>query len=148
MNMDEGIHYNGVFISPEKIYMLQGKGVVASVVKEEIVSIALSEGYQSERPFMQIGFGVITLLISAYPLLYAASRPRVIHVEICTIVAFFPLGLWLLREGLQRGYYLDVELKNGTRKMAFEKNCDAAALKKFAKNAAKLGYQIDISDLN
>jgi hypothetical protein len=148
MKIDEGVHYNGVFVSPEKIYMLQGKGIVASVLKEEVVSVTLKEGYQSERPFIQTGFGILTLLLSAYPLLYMASAPPVFHVDICAMAAFLPLGLWLLKEGMRRGYYLSIELKNGTRKLAFEKNCAKSALKEFIRNAAKLGYQINDSDLN
>jgi hypothetical protein len=148
MKVANAMYYSGILIAPEKIAMFQGKSEVASVQKKDIQTITLEEGYQSERPILQIAFGIVILLLPLYSILYLLGgllSGATIRVPILLALAFAPLGIWMIREGIRRGYYLHITLENDTRKLGFDKNCDQTALKAFLKDASQLGYVIDAS---
>lgn len=148
MKVANAIYYNGILIAPEKIAMFQGKSEVASVQKKDIQTITLEEGYQSERPILQIAFGGIILLLPLFSILYLLGgllSGTTVRISFLLAFAFAPLGVWMIREGMRRGYYLLITQDNDARKLGFDKICDQAALKAFLKDASQLGYVIDAS---
>src|SRR5690606_34527969 len=150
MKNSESIYYNGILFTPEKIAMIQAKSEVASVLKKDIRAISLEEGRQSERPILQIVFGVAILFIPLFSILYILGgliTGEPLRIPLLLALAFAPLGVWMIREGIRHGFYLLIELDNDKRKLAFEKNCEKTKLKEFAKSARQLGYGIDASIL-
>jgi hypothetical protein len=150
MKNSEAIYYNGILLTPEKIAMIQGKSEVASVFKKDIRAISLEEGRQTERPTLQIVFGIAILFIPFFSILYILGgliSGEPLRIPLLLALAFAPLGVWMIREGIRHGYYLLIELDNDRRKLAFEKNCEKTKLKEFTKSARQLGYGIDASIL-
>lgn len=150
MKNSDVIYYSGILLTSEKIAMIQGKSEVASVLKKDIRAISLEEGQQSERPILQVIFGIAVLFIPLLTILYIlggliAGEP--LRIPFLLALAFAPLGVWMIREGIRRGFYLLIELDNDKRKLAFEKNCEKPELKEFIKSANRLGYVIDASIL-
>lgn len=128
--------------------MIQEKSEVASVIKKDIRSISLKEGRQSERPTLQIFFGIAVLFIPLFSILYILGGlifGEPLRIPFLLALTFAPLGVWMIREGIRSGYYLLITLDNDTRKLGFDKSCDKAALKEFLKDANQLGYVIDAS---
>ena len=152
MKNSDAIYYNGILLTPEKIAMIQGKrkSEVASVLKKDIRAVLLEEGRQSERPILQIVFGIAILFIPLFSILYILSgliTGEPLRIPLLLALAFAPLGVWMIREGIRHGFYLLIELDNDKRKLAFEKNCEKPELKEFIKSANRLGYVIDASIL-
>jgi hypothetical protein len=70
MKNSDAIYYSGILLTSEKIAMIQGKSEVASVLKKDIRAISLEEGHQSERPILQVIFGIAVLFIPLFTILY------------------------------------------------------------------------------
>jgi len=113
------MYYCGILIAPEKIAMIQGKGEVASVQKKDIHRITLEEGYQSERPILQIAFVILLPLYSIIYLLSGLLTGVSLRILVLLALEFALLGIWMIREGMRRGYYLRIELQKDMRKLGF-----------------------------
>lgn len=119
MKITNTMYYCGILIASEKIAMIQGKGEVASVQKKDIHRITLEEGYQSERPILQIAFVLLLPLYSIIYLLSGLLTGVSLRILVLLALEFALLGIWMIREGMRRGYYLRIELQKDMRKLGF-----------------------------
>ncbi len=148
MQKPEFIFCNGILATPEKISMIEGQSEVITIYKKDIQHISLEHGYQSERPIVQIVFGVVVLMISMYPILklMAAFLSDIkVHILAFLMLALIPIGVWAIRSALKRGYYLDVQLENDRRKLGFQTGWDKTGMTEFFKQIAPFGYIVDAS---
>lgn len=119
MKITNTMYYCEILIALEKIAMIQGKGEVASVQKKDIHRITLEEGYQSERPILQIAFVILLPLYSIIYLLSGLLTGVSLRILVLLALEFALLGIWMIREGMRRGYYLRIELQKDMRKLGF-----------------------------
>ncbi len=144
------IFFNGILATPYRISMVEGKTEVITVRKEDIKQITLEKGYQAERPIVQLAFGIIVLGVSFFPVLrlYGALTGYTrMHAMEIMILAFAPVGIWLIQGAMKHGYFLSVELENDRRKLGFQTKCKKADLREFVRQVAILGYTVDTSNL-
>jgi hypothetical protein len=150
MTNHEYVLFNGIFAHPDRISMFEGGTEVAIVCKADIRKILLEFGNQADRPVVQLVFGIIVLLAALFPIfrfVVAMLGYGRMHVLEFVILAFVPLGIWIIRNGLKYGAYLNIELENGYRKLGFQDDCEDAELLAFCRRIADLGYIVDTSSV-
>jgi hypothetical protein len=150
MTRPEYVLFNGIFANPDRISMFEGRTEIAIVRKADIRKISLEFGNQADRPVVQMVFGIILLMISLFPIfrfIGAMMGYFRMHVIEFMILAFVPLGIWIIRNGSKYGAYLNIELENDHRKLGFQEDCEDAELLEFCRRIADLGYIVDTSSV-
>jgi hypothetical protein len=114
------------------------------VPRASIRSVEVGFASGAERPLVIAILGVVVLLVAAFPLLFFAAVLIVggqMRIEIFTMLAMAPFGIWLLWFALKKRMVLLVQTQQGRRKLVFSKSAEPAAAQAFvAQVAATFGY--------
>jgi hypothetical protein len=142
--------YGGIYITEKGIYNLNSKNEPRLFIeKTRIKNIKFNYGYLVDNPWGQILVGVILILIVIlFPgaTIYAwLTQGGPIYDLSLVLLWLLPFGLWLLVGALQRGFYLDISLDQGRRKIPIKRKIDPAVMRKHLLDAVVTGYDIEIS---
>lgn len=146
-----GVRFHNVVFDPQGITLYDRQSKLLHVLKQDIRHITLKHGFQSERPIVQVLFGLAIVGAGIYFVLYfllIARLERVIHDVGCLSPLLLPVGIWFVVDGLKKRLYFEVSLNKDKRKFPLGKNPDKGELRKFVKLASQLGYSIDANILN
>jgi hypothetical protein len=144
------VRFHNIEFSPEGIALLSQNSKLLFVAKKEIRQITLKYGFQSERPIVEMTFGILILGLGVYLILNIILKAliyRVMHVEELLGLLLLPIGGWFFVDGFRKRLYFEVKLDNDKRKFPLGKNPDKNELQKFIRYASQLGYVIDASFL-
>jgi hypothetical protein len=144
----QAVRFHNVEFSVQSVALLDQQNKILTVSKKDIRSVILKYGFQSERPFVQVGFGLTLILIGLYfiaDFILQALINRIVYTTMLLSLLLLPVGLWFIVDGVRRRLYFEVALDNDRRKFPLGKNPDAGKLQEFIKAASQLGYVIDVS---
>jgi len=145
------VRFQNKEFSTQDMTLLDQQSKILSVAKKDVQKITLKYGFQSERPFVQVGFGVALLLIGLYFIvnfILQALINRIIYTDMLLSILLFPVGVWFMVDGFRRRLYFEVSLDQDKRKFPLGKNPDKGELQRFIKIASRLGYPIDATILD
>jgi hypothetical protein len=145
------VRFQNIEFSTQDMTLLDQQSKILSVAKKDVQKITLKYGFQSERPFVQVGFGVALLLIGLYFIvnfILQALINRIIYTDMLLSILLFPVGVWFMVDGFRRRLYFEVSLDQDKRKFPLGKNPDKGELQRFIKIASRLGYPIDATILD
>ncbi len=145
------IRFHNVEFSIQGISLLDQQSKIVSVTKKDIRTITLKYGFQSERPFVEVVFGIALVLVGFYFILNFILQilfNRIAYTDMVLSVLLLPIGIWFTIDGFKKRLYFEVTLDNDKRKFPLGKNPNKGELQKFIKRASQLGYPIDKSVLD
>jgi hypothetical protein len=140
------VRFHNVEFSPEGIALLSQNSKMLFVAKKDIHQITLKYGFQSERPIVEIIFGIFVFGLGAYFILNFILKAiiyRMVYVEELLSLFLLPIGGWFFVDGFRKRLYFEVVLDNDKRKFPLDKNPDKNEMQKFIKFASQSGYVID-----
>ena len=144
------MEYGNVRITDDGIYELDAGRKVLHLPRESIESIRLRHGATSERPLLQLIFGLAILAIGLYPLEGMFNwfvRGGRMSWWFALILVNIPLGAWMIWAAVARGYFLSVQSARGARKVVFGRGASKEELDQFIEEAnAALGYNIMVEN--
>jgi len=144
------VRFHNIEFSPEGIALLSQNSKLLFAAKKDITKITLKYGFQSERPIVEIIFGIIIFGLGAYFILNFILKAiiyRTVYVEELLSLFLLPIGGWFFMDGFRKRLYFEVTLDNDKRKFPLGKNPDKNELQKFIGFASQLGYVIDANFL-
>ena len=144
------VRFHNVEFNTHEVSLLDQQSKIATVLKNDIREIVLKYGYQSERPLIQVVFGIGLLLIGLYFIVNFILHifiNRIVYTTMLLSIILFPAGIWFMVDGFRKRLYFEVTLENNKRKFPLGKDPDKQDLDKFIKKASQLGYSIDTTIL-
>lgn len=150
-NQTKAVRFHDIQFDQEGISLLSGQSKLLFIAKKDIQKISLKHGFQSERPSVQILFGIVLVGLGIYLLvdfLLLAVVRRTIYDVGCLSPLLLPVGIWFIADGFRKRFYFEASLENDARKFPLGKNPDQGELQKFIKIASQLGYPIDAKILD
>jgi hypothetical protein len=140
------VRFHDIEFSDDGITLLSQNSKLLFVAKKDIRQITLKYGFQSERPIVEIIFGIFIFGLGAYFILNFILKAiiyRMVYVEELLSLLLLPIGGWFFVDGFRKRLYFEVVLNNDKRKFPLGKNPDKSELQKFIKFASQSGYVID-----
>jgi hypothetical protein len=147
----EAVRFQTVEFSAKGVTLFSQQSKLLFVPREQIRQITLKYGFQSERPIVEILFGIVIIGVGLYLIINIILNillRQTIHVEQCLSILLLPVGSWFFIDGFRKRLYFEVGLDNDMRKFPLGKNPDKAELQKFIRLAGQFGYTIDSSLLD
>lgn len=151
INKFNSVRFQSVEFSNRGMTLFGGKSKLHFVDKKGIRQITLKYGFQSERPIIEIAFGIFIVGLGIYffaNFILQILIYRIIYVEELLSLLLLPLGGWFIISGFQKRLYFEVIMDNDKRKFPLGKKHDRNELQKFLKLASQLGYVIDTTFLD
>ena len=145
------IRFHNVGFSSLNISLFDKQYKLAVVAKKDVHQVILKYGFQSERPFLQVFFGIGLILIGTYFIVNFILHVlinRIAYTDMLLSVILLPVGIWFIVDGFRKRLYFEVILDNDKRKFPLGKNPDKGELQKFIQIASQLGYPIDVNILD
>ena len=122
------------------IELSDGQPLVRVAIRD-IKEVALSHGFQSPHPVLQIVFGSCLAVVGLTGVGYVLNiffRKGVFFIGLSMLSIPGCLGIWLIVTALHRGFYLDVRTMAGRKRLAFEKDPTSEELRVFLKEVEKV----------
>lgn len=145
------MRFHNVEFSIQSISLLDQRSKIVSVAKEDIRIITLKYGFQSERPFVEVFFGIALVLSGLYFIVNFILHilvNRIAYTDMLLSILLLPVGIWFIADGFKKRLYFEVTLDNDKRKFPLDKNPNKGELQKFIKMASQMGYSIDATILD
>lgn len=142
------VRFHNVGFGTEGVTLFDQQSKISFVAKKDIRRITLKYGYQSERPLLQVIFGIVIILIGLYFVVNFILQMlinRIIYTTMLLSILILPVGIWFIVDGLRKRLYFEVEVDNDRRKFPLGRAPDRSELQKFIKAGSQLGYIIDSS---
>jgi len=153
MTQEDCLTIEGVQFTDSRIAHYEGGEPIRPFIPKSTVRIIqVKYGFQANRPITQacIGFALLptsTIFLVNYVMscIYTSTLPS----------KFIPLGmlflvfgsLWILRDALKRGLYLEVKTTDNTHKFALSKQTTPECLSNFVEEARiRFGYSINCAN--
>ena len=111
--------YQGIRITADHHAIMDGRVEAVSVPLARVSSLTLQRGFTAERPLLEALLGLACLFLGVVAVRSAVLwmfESRYVSRSLILLALLLPLGGWLVRDGLQRGFYLLAELDDGDRK--------------------------------
>lgn len=147
---DQNLEYASVRVWEAGVAEMEHKRPVVFVPRAEIHSLELAYASGAERPFITILLGVAVLAVSISPLLFLLGVFYFgghMYLKLLYILAFAPLGLWMLRFAMKKRYILIVHTSKGTRKAVFQGPVDINHARGFmAEISSRYRYVVNASE--
>src|SRR2546430_15793797 len=92
---------------------MDGRVEAVSVPLARVRSLTLQRGFTAERPLLEALLGLACLVLGVIAVRAAVLwmfGSRYVSRSLILLTLLLPLGGWLVRDGLQRGFYLLAEL--------------------------------------
>jgi hypothetical protein len=147
---DQSLEYGSVRVWEAGVAEMDHKRPIVFVPRAEIHSLELAYASGAERPFITIFLGVAVLAVSISPLLFLLGVYYFgghMHLKLLYILAFAPLGLWLLRFAMKKRYILIVHTSKGARKAVFQGPVDPSHARGFMSEiSSRYRYTVNVSE--
>ena len=147
-NQFDTVRFQSVEFSNKGVTLFSGQSNLLFVDKKDIQKITLNYGFQSERPVVEIIFGIVIIGLGIYffiKFLLEILVNRIAYVDDVLSLLLLPVGGYFVINGFRKRFYFEVILDNDKRKFPLGKKPDIGELKNFTKIASQLGYIIDTS---
>jgi len=95
-----------------------------TILRADIQSLACRHGRLSVQPFLPVAFGLLLCLVGgffAYVFVLWRIRGGTLSDVVIYLIWLLPLGVWLIFDALQRGYYLEVVANRARLRLALGK---------------------------
>lgn len=151
LNQVNAVRFHNVGFSTEGITLFDQGSTMLFQKKTDIRKITLKYGFQSERPLIEVVFGVGLILIGFYFIMNFILHVlinRIAYLDMLLSILLLPVGIWFAVDGFRKRFYFEVTLDNDKRKFPLSKNPDKGELQKFILIALQFGYTIDAVILN
>jgi hypothetical protein len=142
------VRFQDVEFNDQGITLFSQQSRLLSIDKKEIRKVILKYGFQSERPAVEIIFGIVVIGLGFYFFIHFLLNiwvNRVVYLDDMLSLLLLPVGGWFIVDGFRKRFYFEVELDHDRRKFPLGKSPDMDKLKKFVSLASQLGYSIDSS---
>ena len=147
----DAVRFHNVEFSAQSVALFDQQNKILTVLKKDVRQIILKYGFQSERPVVQAGFGVVLFLIGLYFIanfILHILINRIVYTTMLLSILLLPVGVWFVLDGFRKRLYFEVWLDNDKRKFTLGKTPDKVKLQEFIKVASQLGYFIDTGILD
>ena len=111
--------YQGIRFTADHLAIMDGRVEAVSVPLARVRSLTLQRGFTAERPLLEALLGLACLVLGVIAVRAAVLwmfGSRYVSRSLILLALLLPLGGWLVRDALQRGFYLLAELDDGERK--------------------------------
>jgi uncharacterized membrane protein YqjE len=111
--------YHGIRFTAEHVAIIDGRVEAVSVPLARVRSLTLQRGFTAERPLLEALLGLACLVLGVVAVRSAVLwmfGSRYVSRSLILLALLLPFGGWLVRDALQRGFYLLAELDDGYRK--------------------------------
>jgi hypothetical protein len=153
------VRLSSVEITAASVTEIDGKQVIVSLPRDQIVSLTMQKGIKSERPIVDIVIGAVLILMGVYiflPMLSGLCSPSFLepqnnlnsrytpmHFVVMGLVPI-PIGIYLIFNALQKRYFLQIYTTKGMkRKIVFNDDISYSEIRSFIEQAqSKYGYHI------
>lgn len=108
--------------------------VLVSVPKKKIRSVTLRNGFKVAHPILQILMGLVLVAIGGLPVLHVFRWATTGGTFVILEAAAAPLailGVWQIASAVVPGYFLQLQLDDASRKLAFGGGCIRPAIEAF-----------------
>jgi hypothetical protein len=157
----DAIRLSSVEITPDRVSECDGKQTTKTIQKNEIISISLNYGTQSERTVLEVLFSIFMILMGLYLGLIPTgkfiydiyshtgvegrySSYKGLILILFPLLFILPFGIYSLLRTVQKRYYLSIKTKNDKRKIVFNDAIPAQEVTFFIHTAKeKYGYVIE-----
>lgn len=140
------LRYHLIEFTREGLAEMDGRRRAVFLRRGEVRSIALRYGYTAERPLLQLALGSTLLVGALLATMFALGMLRRGGWGLRLLagpVLLGPLGVYVLKQALRRGYYLEVELLRERRKLAVGAAADTGELAGFLGEVERCyGFQV------
>jgi predicted outer membrane lipoprotein len=126
--------YCGIRCTEQKLCEIDSGRVMVLVAKEDIRRITLRYGTQAPHPMLQVIMGVILIGLGYFPALHFIhwlQHGGVFFTLEGWIMPLVVAGAWAIISALKRGYFLEIEQDQGTKRLAFGKKPEPVELERF-----------------
>ena len=133
--------YCGVRCEPRRLAEVESGRVMVAMDRAEIRGISSGHSVQAQHPVRQSIVGLVWFSITYFPakhVLYWFRHGGVLFSTEIWMVTFGGIGLYMVISALRRGYYLDVELERGKRRLAFGRDATAQGAEDFVQSVERL----------
>ncbi len=127
----------GVICNDAGLIEIENGSVAVSIPRQDVKRITLREGFLAPRPVIQTVFGLVLASLAYFPVrhLFHWLQHGGAFLTLEIWVIFFALiGVWLIFTAFRRGVFFEVETVRGTKRLAFQKRPEGAALDAFVKS--------------
>ena len=125
---------------------MEGGSVVIEVARDDVQRVTLRHGLQAPHPLLQILMGCALVAAGYFPaahLIHWFRHGGTFFTFEAFVIPFAFLGLSMVVTALRSGYYLDVEERQGRKRLLFRPEPNAGDLQRFADDAERcLGLRI------
>jgi hypothetical protein len=140
------VEYAGVQLAPDSVSLIRNRRPIVRILKTNIRKLALRQGFQSERPALQIGMGAALALVWLVSFIYflgwLTQGGGIYDLTLLLLVLIVP-AVWMIFDGLRRGPYLEVTLDDDRRKLPFSRRATPDGLEHFLSAGVEWGYAIE-----
>lgn len=120
--MSEVIQCYGIRASRDEIIYIESEEATIVVARQDIKTVHINRGFTAEHPIAQCLFALVLLAVGLFTLPHLVQwflRGGEAWDWEFMLLLLVPIALWLGREGLKRGLFLELELVKGRRKVPF-----------------------------
>ena len=142
-NQFDTVRFQSVEFSNKGVTLFSGQSNLLFVDKKDIQKITLKYGFQSERPVVEIIFGIVIIGLGIYffiKFLLEILVNRIAYVDDVLSLLLLPVGGYFVINGFRKRFYFEVILDNDKRKFPLGKKPDIGELKNFTKIASVYSY--------
>lgn len=130
----EGIGYCGILFTPDAIRELDGRRTVTTVQRSAVITISLRYGFQARSPAVQTGCGLLLFAIGLFPvagIIQWLQQGGTMLIEAIMLTLLILFGGWIIYDSLRRGYYLQIQEDNASRKLMFTRRAKLPEIRSF-----------------
>ncbi|MEP7008709.1 MAG: hypothetical protein ABJC13_00145 [Acidobacteriota bacterium] len=148
VSQGEVLDGGGIRFTRDYLVEVEQDRLIHRIQRSEIMRIALRWGLVAPRPAIQAGLGISCLLGSAFLLVgiirgLMAYGGKVEGRLLVGLAVFVGVGGWLFVEAWKKGFYLEVQTKNGVEKRRFDRKASREEIEAFlASVQSRLGWII------
>lgn len=129
--MSEVKEYNGIRFEKNKILNLQDNIPFKVIERDKIKSLIFKFGFLSKLPLIHfllgISFVIFGLFAVRFTFIWLTEGGLAYDFQLIFILAL-PFGLWVIYDGLKKGYYLEIIYDSKKEKMFFNKKISTEEL--------------------
>jgi hypothetical protein len=149
-DQDQCLEYASVRVWEAGVAEMDHKRPIVFVPRAGIHSLELAYTSGAERPFITVLLGMAVLVVSISPLLFLLGVFYFgghMHLRLLYILAFAPLGLWMLQFAMKKRYILIVHTYKGARKAVFQGLVDPSHARGFMSEvSSRYRYTVNVSE--
>ena len=138
--MKSAIECCGIRCSEQNLSEIDTGKIMVTVPRQEVRRITLRHGTQAPHPVLQFVMGLALIGPGYFParhLVHWLRHGGTFLSDELWIIPFVVAGVWMAFSAFSRGYFLEVELQQGSKRLAFDHEPAFTELEKFLGNVEK-----------